>query len=94
MKIKKIPMRMCLGCQEMKPKKELIRIVKTPENVIDIDPIGKRAGRGAYICPSEDCLRKAIKAKRVEKAFGQPVPPEIVDRLKERLVSYGVPKGV
>lgn len=94
MKVKKIPMRMCLGCQEMKPKKELIRIVRTPENEIDIDPIGKRSGRGAYICPHAECLSKAIKAKRLEKAFQQSVPPEVLEKLKERLVSYSVPKGL
>lgn len=94
MKVKKIPMRMCLGCQEMKPKKELIRIVRTPENFIDIDPVGKMSGRGAYICPNEVCLGKALKAKRLEKAFQQPVPPEIMDSLKDRLVSCGVPKGL
>lgn len=90
MKIKKVPMRMCLGCQDMKPKKELIRIVKTTEDVIEIDPSGKRSGRGAYICPNAECLNKAIKAKRLEKAFQQVVPPEIVDTLKERLVRYDV----
>ncbi len=94
MKVKKIPMRMCLGCQEMKPKKELIRIVRTPENEIDIDPFGKRSGRGAYICPHAECLNKAIKAKRLEKAFQQDVPLEILEKLKERLVSYSVPKGL
>ncbi len=94
MKVKKIPMRMCLGCQEMKPKKELVRVVRTPENLIDIDPGGKMSGRGAYICPREECLNKAIKAKRLEKAFQQPVPTEIVARLKERLVTHSVPKGL
>lgn len=94
MKVKKIPMRMCLGCQEMKPKKELVRVVRTPENLIDIDPGGKMSGRGAYICPCEECLNKAIKAKRLEKAFQQPVPTEIVARLKERLVTHSVPKGL
>jgi len=93
-KVKKIPMRMCLGCQEMKPKKELVRVVRTPENLIDIDPGGKMSGRGAYICPCEECLNKAIKAKRLEKAFQQPVPTEIVARLKERLVTHSVPKGL
>ncbi len=85
---------MCLGCQEMKPKKELIRIVRTPENEIDIDPGGKRSGRGAYICPSGECLTKAVKAKRLEKAFQLPVPPELLEKLKERLVICSAPKGV
>jgi len=87
-------MRMCLGCQEMKPKKDLIRVVKTPDNILDIDPGGKRSGRGAYICPQEECLLKATKAKRLEKAFQQPVPAEVMERLKERLVNCSVPKGI
>ncbi len=91
MKAKKIPMRMCLGCQEMKPKKELIRVVRTPECVIDIDLGGKRSGRGAYICPREECLSRAIKTKRLEKTFQQPVPPEVLEKLKERLVTCSVP---
>ncbi len=89
-KKKKIPMRMCLGCQEMRPKKELIRVVRTPDNLIEIDTGGKRSGRGAYICPTEECLLKAVKGKRLEKAFGQAVPPEVVETLKERLVNSGV----
>lgn len=93
-KVKKIPMRMCLGCQEMKPKKELIRIVRTPDHDIDIDPTGKRSGRGAYICPSEECLKKAVKGRRMEKAFQQAVPQDIVETLKERLVNCSVPKGI
>lgn len=87
MRVKKIPMRMCLGCQEMKPKKELIRIVRTPENSIEIDPTGKRSGRGAYICPQVICLDKAVKGKRLEKAFQQAVSPEIISSLKDRLVT-------
>lgn len=85
-KVRKIPMRMCIGCQEMKSKKDLIRIVKTPENNIEIDPTGKRAGRGAYICAEPECLKKAIKAKRIEKTFGQSVPPEVLENLQKGLV--------
>lgn len=87
MRVKKVPMRMCVGCQEMKPKKELIRIVRTPEGSIEIDPTGKRAGRGAYICPQVACLEKAVKGKRLERAFQQSVAPEIVADLKDRLVT-------
>ncbi len=94
MKVKKIPMRMCLGCQEMKPKRELIRVVRTPENLIDIDSGGKRSGRGAYICPNEECLNRAMKARRLEKAFQQHVPPEVLERLKERLVAQNGPKNL
>ncbi len=69
MKPRKIPMRMCLGCGEMKPKMELIRVVKSPEGDISLDFRGKAAGRGAYICRSTECLEKARKARRFEKSF-------------------------
>ncbi|MBQ6168851.1 MULTISPECIES: RNase P modulator RnpM [Ruminococcus] len=69
MKPRKIPMRMCLGCGEMKPKMELIRVVKSPEGDISLDFKGKAAGRGAYICRSTECLEKARKARRFEKSF-------------------------
>lgn len=82
---KKIPMRQCLGCREMKPKKELIRIVRSPENGIDLDFKGKASGRGAYICPNVECLKRAEKAKAIEKAFAMPVPKEIYERLKAQM---------
>ena len=82
---KKIPMRQCLGCREMKPKKELVRIVRSPEGDIDLDFKGKASGRGAYICPNADCLKKAIKAKALEKAFETSIPQEIYERLKTRM---------
>lgn len=84
-KVRKIPQRMCIGCQEMKPKKELIRIVRTPEDDLEIDPSGKKSGRGAYICPQPSCLEKAIKGKRIEKALNRPVTPEVMERLKQGL---------
>lgn len=86
MRIKKVPMRMCVGCQEMKPKKELLRVVRTPEGGIEIDLTGKLSGRGAYLCPQAACLEKAVKGKRLEKAFQQSVSPEIISVLKDRLV--------
>ena len=82
---KKIPMRQCLGCREMKPKNELVRIVRAPEGDIDLDFTGKASGRGAYICPNADCLKKAIKAKAIEKAFETSIPQEIYERLKTRM---------
>lgn len=85
MKQKKIPLRMCLGCQEMKPKKELIRIVRNKENEISVDFTGKKAGRGAYICKSTDCLSKAIKAKRLERAFETSISDDIYETLKKQL---------
>lgn len=69
MKPKKIPMRMCVGCREMKPKKELVRVVKSPEGEISVDFTGKKSGRGAYICRSNECFSKAKKARCLEKAF-------------------------
>ena len=69
MKEKKVPMRMCVGCREMKPKKELLRVVKSPEGVVSIDTTGRKPGRGAYVCRSADCLKRAIKQKQLERAF-------------------------
>lgn len=85
MKQKKIPLRMCLGCKEMKPKKELIRVVKNNEGEINIDLIGKKPGRGAYICKSVECLEQAIKAKRLERAFETTIDVEIFNNLKNQL---------
>ena len=85
MKQKKIPMRKCVGCNEMKPKKELIRIVRSPEGEISADLTGKKAGRGAYLCPDAECLKKAEKAKRLERAFECAVPPEVYASLSAAL---------
>jgi len=85
LKQKKIPMRMCLGCQEMKPKKELIRVVKNKENEISIDFTGKKPGRGAYICRSLSCFEKARKGKRFERAFEVSINEEIYEMLKKDL---------
>lgn len=82
---KKIPLRMCTGCGEMKPKMELIRIVKDKENQISVDFTGKANGRGAYICKSTECFEKAIKTKRLEKAFGISLPEEISDKIRQEL---------
>lgn len=78
---KKIPMRQCLGCREMRPKKELIRIVRSPEGSVSLDSKGKASGRGAYICPNAECLKRAVKAKAVSRAFGVEIPQEIYDSL-------------
>lgn len=77
---------MCVGCQEMKPKKELIRIVRTPEETVEIDPTGKRSGRGAYICNQQECFKKAVKGKRLEKALEKAISPEIIVTLEQGLV--------
>ena len=82
---KKIPMRQCLGCREMKPKKELIRVVRSPEGNISLDFKGKASGRGAYVCPNAQCLKKAIKAKALERAFSCQIPPEIYEALEKEM---------
>ena len=74
---KKIPMRQCLGCREMKPKKELIRVVRSPEGELSIDFKGKKPGRGAYVCRSAECLAKAKKTKAIERAFDTAVSEEV-----------------
>ena len=78
---KKIPMRQCLGCREMKPKKELIRIVRSPEGELSIDFKGKKPGRGAYVCRDSACLAKAKKTKAIERAFETPVSEEVYAEL-------------
>ncbi len=84
-RVKKVPLRMCVGCREMKPKKELIRIVRTPEEKIAIDPTGKRAGRGAYVCPNRVCVQKAIKVRSIEKALQCSVAKEVIEELMNGL---------
>ncbi|MGL5822409.1 MAG: RNase P modulator RnpM [Sarcina sp.] len=85
MKVKKIPMRMCNGCLEMKPKKELIRVVKDKENNISVDLTGKMAGRGAYICKDIECLQKAFKAKRLNKNLSSNIDETVYERLREEI---------
>ncbi|MGL5416675.1 MAG: RNase P modulator RnpM [Clostridium sp.] len=85
MKIKKIPLRMCTGCSEMKPKKELIRVVKSKEGEVSIDLVGKKPGRGAYVCKSEDCLNKAYKTKRLSRNLDVQIGEEIYNRLREEM---------
>lgn len=82
---KKIPMRQCTGCREMKPKRELIRVVRSPENEIALDFKGKAQGRGAYVCRSQECLKKAIKSKALEKSLEVSIPDEIYLQLKEQM---------
>ncbi|SDH87939.1 MULTISPECIES: RNase P modulator RnpM [Proteiniclasticum] len=83
MKVKKIPMRMCTGCMEMKPKKELIRVVKNKEGEISLDLVGKKPGRGAYVCKSTDCLEKAFKTKRLSRNLETTISQEIYDDLRK-----------
>ncbi len=85
MKQKKVPERMCVGCQGMKTKKELLRVVRTPDGGILLDSTGKKAGRGAYVCPSEECLAKAVKAKRLEKALEHAISEDVFAALRAGL---------
>ena len=80
---KKIPMRQCLGCREMKPKRELIRVVRSPEGQVSLDSKGKMPGRGAYVCPGDDCLKRAIKSKALSRALGLPIPENIIEELTQ-----------
>lgn len=82
---KKIPMRQCLGCREMKPKRELIRAVRSPEGEISLDFKGKLPGRGAYLCPDPECLKKVVKAKALERAFSSQIPDEIYEQLQKQM---------
>ena len=83
---KSIPMRKCTGCNEMKPKKELVRVVRSPEGEVSLDLTGKKPGRGAYVCRSSECLAKAIKAKRFEKAFSCEIPSEVYQKMEEEKI--------
>lgn len=87
MKLKKIPQRTCLGCKAVRPKKELVRIVRTPQGEVVVDPTGKKSGRGAYTCPNPACLESALAGSSLDKALEVRVTPEIRDRLKEELSS-------
>ena len=86
---KKIPQRQCIGCGQMKDKKELIRILKKQDGSIVIDATGKKNGRGAYICPDEECLQKAFKTKGLERSFKMAIDQSIYDELKKELNNIG-----
>ncbi|MCL2201123.1 MAG: YlxR family protein [Oscillospiraceae bacterium] len=82
---KKIPLRQCLGCREMKPKKELIRAVRSPDGEVSLDFVGKKPGRGAYVCPDENCLKRAIKSKSLSRTFGVEIPQDIYSELTQQM---------
>ena len=84
-KVKKIPQRQCLGCNEHFPKKDLIRVVKRPDGSVELDLVGKVSGRGAYICKSVKCLRRAAKAKRIDKSLECSVPEDVYERMEKEL---------
>ncbi len=82
---KHIPQRQCLGCRQMKPKPELVRVVRSPEGSVSVDLRGKAPGRGAYVCPSTDCLKKALRSKALSRSLGVEIPPEIYDTLAAQM---------
>ena len=89
MSVKKIPLRQCIGCGEMKSKKEMIRVLKTAQEDILIDATGRKNGRGAYLCPSKECLKKAIKSKGLERAFKMAISKEIYETLEKEMEELG-----
>ncbi|HAH79513.1 MAG TPA: DUF448 domain-containing protein [Ruminococcaceae bacterium] len=86
MRKKRVPLRMCAGCGQRKPKKELVRVVRSPEGEISLDLTGRKPGRGAYLCRDAACLKAARKARRLERAFSCKIPDEVYDRLEEELL--------
>ena len=82
---KKIPMRKCVGCGEMKPKKELLRILRTETGEFVVDALGKANGRGAYLCRSVECFQKAVKNRGLERSFKQAIPPEVYERMEKEM---------
>ncbi len=89
MSTKKFPQRQCIGCGEMKNKKEMIRVLKTPEGEFLLDSTGRKNGRGAYMCPSMECLRKAIKSKGLERSFKMAIPKEVYEALEREMEQFG-----
>ena len=84
-KVKRIPQRQCVGCREMKDKKALIRVVKSPEGQVSLDDKGRKPGRGAYVCRDVECLRKVRKSRALERAFEAQIPPEVYDAMERQL---------
>lgn len=89
MGIKRIPLRQCVGCGEMKNKKEMIRVLKTSEDVMILDTTGRKNGRGAYLCPSMECFRKAVKSKGLERSFKMSIPKEVYEALEREMEQFG-----
>lgn len=89
MSMKKVPLRQCIGCGEMKSKKEMIRVIKTADEEILLDATGRKNGRGAYLCPSVECVRKAVKSKGLERSFKMAIPKEVYDALEKEMEALG-----
>ncbi len=94
MPMRKIPMRMCMGCRERRPKRELVRVVRrASDGVVTIDPTGRLAGRGAYLCADRpECLSKAVKTRALERALETPIGSDLYEILKEQFASHGSPE--
>lgn len=82
---KKIPMRQCVGCREMKPKRELVRIVRSPEGEVSVDLTGRKSGRGAYICRDDNCLKKSIKSKGLSRSLEVEIPETLYETLRQQM---------
>ena len=89
MSTKKIPLRQCIGCGEMKSKKEMMRVLKTAEDEMVLDATGRKNGRGAYLCPSMDCFKKAVKNKGLERSFKTAIPKEVYETLEKEMEQLG-----
>ena len=89
MSMKKVPLRQCIGCQEMKSKKEMIRVIKTAEDEIMLDATGRKNGRGAYLCPSMECFKQAVKSKGLERSFKMAIPKEVYETLEKEMEELG-----
>ncbi|MCI8862172.1 MAG: YlxR family protein [Lachnospiraceae bacterium] len=87
---RKVPMRQCVGCQEMKSKKEMLRVLKTAEDEVVLDTTGRKNGRGAYLCFSSECLKKARKNRGLERSLKMSIPPEVYDSLEKELEQIGM----
>ena len=85
MSVKKIPLRQCIGCGEMKSKKEMIRVIKTADGEILLDATGRKNGRGAYLCPSMECFKKAVKGRGLERSFKMAIPREVYETLEKEM---------
>lgn len=85
MSVKKIPLRQCIGCGEMKSKKEMVRVIKTAEDQILLDATGRKNGRGAYLCPSMECFKKAVKGRGLERSFKMAIPREVYETLEKEM---------
>ena len=88
--VRKVPMRKCVGCGEMKSKKEMMRVLKTTEGEFVLDATGKKNGRGAYLCFSKECLEKAVKSKGLERSFQQSIPKEVFEKLEKEMESLEI----